>query len=765
MKRDFSHPFTPYSVQEALMEALYATIDGGFKVGVFESPTGTGKTLLIICAAMTWLREHRDEQDGGGLDSDLDPEWVREAYRQSRMEGPAKAYELHLDAVEAGGVVPVVQPADQVPRDKRRRAGESESDAGLVPDEYASDGEAPPTALLSEVKRLMARIDGADGPTASSPHTQILFSSRTHLQLSQFAGQLQLPSFAPTFSHPHERTKLAALAGRAQLCINPAVRRRRSPQAVRDACHDLAKTSDKCEFWNRELAAAVTPFVDHGFTRIHDIEELVRLGSALHVCPYYLLRAAVAGAEVVALPYQMLLLAEARAAMGVLLTNAIVVVDEAHNLLDAVRALHLALVLVAELERILQMLTSYNARFKRRMSGGNRVRLAKVQRMAQVLLEFCRHPGRVGQEVDALDIVGPTTADLLNIHKLERYLSVSRVAYKIELYAEQQLEGSVPQLMRLTQFMHALATPLLEGRFFWDQDEGGMRLCYQLLDPAEAFASVVRELRCVLLCGGTMEPVDELLEYLVPQVPRDRIQTFTCGHVIPDENLMAFPVEAVAGVPMELTFDKRSRPEVLQAIRSGVEAVAAATPGGVVVFFVSYSYLEEVVRGWGYAEKVFVEPRGAGEVDGVLAAYAEKATAGSAVLLAVVGGKMSEGINFADRLARAVVMVGIPFPNSSLGEVTARRRFVEQRARAVGGEAAARAKGQAFYDNLAMRAVNQCVGRAIRHRNDYAVLYLVDVRYGTARIQEKLLGWVRRRVGPRVLLAEAVRAAAAMWLR
>ena len=49
-------PFEPYQVQRELMSELYSTLERG-GLGIFESPTGTGKSLSIICSALQWLKD------------------------------------------------------------------------------------------------------------------------------------------------------------------------------------------------------------------------------------------------------------------------------------------------------------------------------------------------------------------------------------------------------------------------------------------------------------------------------------------------------------------------------------------------------------------------------------------------------------------------------------------------------------------------------------------------------------------------------------
>ena len=119
------------------------------------------------------------------------------------------------------------------------------------------------------------------------------------------------------------------------------------------------------------------------------------------------------------------------------------------------------------------------------------------------------------------------------------------------------------------------------------------------------------------------------------------------------------------------------------------------------------------------------------------------------LLFSVVGGKMSEGINFNDNLGRGVIMVGLPFPNSQNAEWRAKLQHVEKVAAQNSTESTldfARNAGRDFYENACMRTVNQGIGRVIRHKHDYAVILLLDQRYSLQRITGKLPGWIRDRV-------------------
>lgn len=71
-----------------------------------------------------------------------------------------------------------------------------------------------------------------------------------------------------------------------------------------------------------------------------DIEDLMKLGEKLGTCPYYGARRAVPAADLVVLPYQSLLHSATRESLGVKLKDCVIIIDEAHNLVDTVTSIH-----------------------------------------------------------------------------------------------------------------------------------------------------------------------------------------------------------------------------------------------------------------------------------------------------------------------------------------------------------------------------------------------------------------------------------------
>ncbi|KAL9033819.1 MAG: hypothetical protein Q9214_007329, partial [Letrouitia sp. 1 TL-2023] len=255
--------------------------------------------------------------------------------------------------------------------------------------------------------------------------------------------------------------------------------------------------------------------------------------------------------------------------------------------------------------------------------------------------------------------------------------------------------------------------------------------------------------------------VDDYVRHLFTYVDPHRLKTWSCGHIIPEDNLSVWPVaRGVGGVELDFTYEKRASPSLANAFGECLISLAATVPDGLVVFFPSYSYVDYLVALWQktstnsrsiwdklYNKKtVFRESKDSTNVDEVLQQYSEAIDRGTGgLLLSVIGGKMSEGINFSDKLGRGVVVVGLPFPNIRSAEWKAKLEYIEKAMIERGasysdGKAAARE----FYENACMRAVNQSIGRAIRHQKDYASIILLDRRFGTHRIANKLPGWIKQ---------------------
>ena len=102
------------------------------------------------------------------------------------------------------------------------------------------------------------------------------------------------------------------------------------------------------------------------------------------MCPYYAARSAVPAADVLLVPYSALLVAGAAAALGLRLEGAVVVVDEGHNLVDAINGSHSAELSAAAAGASWRQLDAYWRRFQPRLAPANCRYMQTLLRVAQV---------------------------------------------------------------------------------------------------------------------------------------------------------------------------------------------------------------------------------------------------------------------------------------------------------------------------------------------------------------------------------------------
>eukprot|EP00978_Attheya_sp_CCMP212_P014617 scaffold37345_cov53-Attheya_sp.AAC.1 len=169
---------------------------------------------------------------------------------------------------------------------------------------------------------------------------------------------------------------------------------------------------------------------------------------------------------------------------------------------------------------------------------------------------------------------------------------------------------------------------------------------------------------------------------------------------------------------------------------------------------------------------VVLEPKTTSELKDAIAEFdkfIEMPKSTGCVLMGVCRGKISEGIDFANDKCRAVVITGLPFSPMTDPKVKLKKEYLDSArasqsakpsgeggfgssSKTTGSSAAAKPSvlsptttlsGQEWYIQQAHRAVNQAVGRVIRHKSDYGAVLLLDSRYGDPRNQSGMSKWLR----------------------
>ncbi|CAL8360145.1 unnamed protein product [Merluccius merluccius] len=628
---------------------------------------------------------------------------------------------------------------------------------------------------------------------------KIFFGTRTHKQIAQITHELKRTLYSGV--------PMTILSSRDHTCVHPEVVRHSNRN---ERCKELleAKDGKSCRFYHSVHRMRDQSVLQgaHGLHQAWDIEDLVRLGQRIRACSYYAARELMQGAHIVFCPYNYLLDPLIRESMEINLSGQIVVLDEAHNIEDCAResasyTLDHNLLKIAQDE--LDGMVSHNIRpahhqplrnfccslanwiqesqsllSERGFETACKVWSGKdvvgifhglgitaatfglLQKNLAAVLDKEERVGMVNgrEETVTIPTISAVVSSVLKSVFMVldylfrdncRFAEDYRVALQQSYAWTNQVQPDVPDAHGF------FARPRARRRQSARVKAAVLTLSFWCLNPAVAFLDLGGSVRTIVLTSGTLSPMGSFSSELGVKFS---IQ-LEASHVIGKSQVWVGTVGAgPQGKKLLATFQHTETFSFQDEVGGLLLNICHAVSKGVLCFLPSYKMLDKLRDRWtntGLWEKmeerktVITEPRGGakGDFDELLQRYYDAIThcgdRDGALLIAVCRGKVSEGLDFTDDNARAVVTIGIPFPNIKDLQVELKMKYNDQHCRTRG-----LLPGNRWYEIQAYRALNQALGRCIRHKNDWGALILVDERFrnNPNKYITGLSKWVRQLV-------------------
>lgn len=458
--------------------------------------------------------------------------------------------------------------------------------------------------------------------------------------------------------------KSVILGSRRVYCVNKNVNKITDNDILNDRCRELVR-DECCEYYGKDYYNANTL----------DIEDLKNLAIKERFCPYYYTKNKASDCQVVFLPYNLLFTREGRNSLDISLKDKIVVIDEAHNIYDTVIQLNSAEVSWDEI-RLISTARGLSEDLKLIISRLLDYKLKITGECVETILNFL-----INCKISKFNMI-----------EISDWIETTKLAQKNDLKC----------IFEFTKFLRLLTFSDDTGRIFIDKN----RIKFSCINPKMYFEEL-KECRSVIFAGGTMEPI-----YHIKSIFPDIL--YYSYPAVNDCFKSVIITETVNKKAVNLNFTYRN--ELIDDVINTVVALSnPIVSGGIILFVPSQHFIQLFKKSQkicNFRRKVYFE----GEIS------FEDFKKNPEILVAVMGGSLSEGVNFSDDVCRLLVVIGVPYPSKSI-------------------EIQERSKNTKEYETIiAMKTVNQTVGRAIRHKDDYAAIVFLDCRY--VELKEKLSPWL-----------------------
>ncbi len=239
-----------------------------------------------------------------------------------------------------------------------------------------------------------------------------------------------------------------------------------------------------------------------------------------------------------------------------------------------------------------------------------------------------------------------------------------------------------------------------------------LSLSYDCLDPSLVSRSIVTASHSTILMSGTLSPMEMHRDLLGLEPGRTEMKSYPSP--FPKHNRRNIIVKGITTQYKERT--DRNYARMAYQVKNCIEAIR----GNAAVFFPSYDIRDRIYKLTHFSKPVILEDSKMTKEDRdrVKEKMSEHAESG-VILMGVLAGSFSEGIDLPGNLLNGVVIVGLPLerPNLSVNSLI---DYYDQRFQ----------KGRDYgYNYPAMIKVMQAAGRCIRSETDRGVIVFMDERF------------------------------------
>ena len=669
----------------------------------------------------------------------------------------------------------------------------------------------------------------------------IIYSTRTHSQISQAISELNKTCYEP---------RIAILSSREFSCANSALKKSLAPSVLDIKC---AREHRNCPFYKN-----IEYYSNKNFGNI-DIEDILKQGKKKCFCPFYVERMKIkkANCDLVFMPYNYIFLKEIRESMDINIKNAILVIDEAHNVTNNCEEAQSLEVNIKDFE---EMIIDLKEVYKEISKNKSRLNTPLIDFDKEMEEERKKEEGEEEkeEEINNLNDEKKERSDIyyLRIDCLLKEINlikniINSLTNKKEIYSERSIfknknyieinadeflsiflntEEQIKQIKQkesknqtvldtffnngysnkakeenddyvnispyiteqnidkhiffinkiIKAIMHDYSrrtklsilhnllqkiADILEDKnivnsyVYCLSDEKlptnhyihkkVIKLNIFCFNPGIGFKDIINfKPYSIILTSGTLAPFDILEDEL--KIKFDT--TLENEHII-DQSQYKFII--IKGYELynknfHFNFEYNNRSDIKSIVSLGMTIVhlcESVKYGGILVYFTSFAYLNQCYSVWGENDII-------SKISAVKTIYFDDKKNKNlikdfknnknknSILLSVFRGTSSEGIDFKDDFARMVICVGVPYANIVEEKVQLKKKYLDEiNDKIIGG----RLNGRKWYLNDAISNVNQSLGRVLRHIYDYGILVCIDERYEQKNIKNLFSKWIREK--------------------